>query len=96
MSITGAMLVASGAMATYGNSLAVTGDNIANLNTVGYRESRYTFADLMPTFDGKIETGDGVRLADVTKPFQQGGFETTSNPWIWRFPATDFLSCATH
>jgi len=79
MSITGSMLVASGAMAAYGNSLAVTGDNIANLNTVGYRESRYTFADLMPTFDGSIETGDGVRLADVTKPFQQGGFETTSS-----------------
>ena len=79
MSITGALLVASGAMATYGNALAVTGDNIANLNTVGYRESRYTFADLMPTFDGKIEIGDGVRLADVTKPFQQGSFETTSN-----------------
>jgi flagellar hook protein FlgE len=79
MSITGSMLVASGAMAAYGNALAATGDNIANLNTVGYRESRYTFADLMPTFDGSIETGDGVRLADVTKPFQQGGFETTSN-----------------
>jgi len=79
MSITGSMLVASGAMAAYGNSLAVTGDNIANLNTVGYRESRSTFADLMPTFDGSIETGDGVRLADVSKPFQQGGFETTSN-----------------
>ncbi len=79
MSITGSMLVASGAMAAHGNSLAVTGDNIANLNTVGYRESRYTFADLMPTFDGSIETGGGVRLADVTKPFQQGGFETTSN-----------------
>jgi flagellar hook protein FlgE len=79
MSITGSMLVASGAMAAYGNALAVTGDNIANLNTVGYRESRSTFADLMPTFDGSIETGDGVRLADVSKPFQQGGFETTSN-----------------
>ena len=35
MSITGSMLVASGAMATYSNSLAVTGDNIANVNTVG-------------------------------------------------------------
>ena len=79
MSITGSMGVASGAMAAYGNALAVTGDNIANLNTVGYRESRYTFADLMPTFDGRIESGDGVRLADVTKPFQQGGFESTAN-----------------
>ena len=96
MSITGTLLVASGAMETYGSSLAVTGDDIADLNAVGYRESRYTFADLMPTFDGSIKMGGGVRLADVTKPFQQGSLETTSNPWIWRFPATDFLSCATY
>lgn len=79
MSISGSMLLASGAMATYGNALAVTGDNIANLNTVGYKESRFAFADLMSTFDGSVETGHGVRLADVSKPFQQGAFETTSS-----------------
>jgi flagellar hook protein FlgE len=79
MSIAGSMLVASGAMATYGNSLAVTGDNIANLNTVGFKESRYMFADLMSTYDGSVEIGHGVRLADVTKPFQQGGIETTTS-----------------
>ena len=49
------------------------------MSTPSVKESRYTFADLMSTFDGSIETGDGVRLVDVTKPFQQGGFETTSN-----------------
>ncbi|HVO94073.1 MAG TPA: flagellar hook protein FlgE [Terriglobales bacterium] len=73
------MLVASGAMATYSDALAVTGNNIANLNTVGYKESRFAFADLMSTFDGTVETGHGVRLADVSKPFQQGALETTSS-----------------
>ena len=33
----------------------------------------------MSTFDGSIETGHGVRLADVSKPFQQGALESTSN-----------------
>jgi flagellar hook protein FlgE len=79
MSISGSMLVAGGAMDTYGNTIAVAGDNIANFNTVGFKASRFTLEDLFPTVDGSIEVGDGVRLADVSKPFRQGAFETTSN-----------------
>jgi flagellar hook protein FlgE len=79
MSITGSMFVASGGMETYGEAIGITGNNIANFNTVGFKESRYTFADLMPTVDANIETGDGVRVADVGKPFQQGALETTPN-----------------
>src|ERR1051325_8441425 len=79
MSISGSMLVASGALDTYGNTLAVAGDNIANSNTVGFRESRFTLADLFPIADDNVEVGRGVRLVDVTKPFQQGAFETTPN-----------------
>ena len=48
MSISGSMLVASGALDTYGNTLAVAGDNIANSNTVFFRESRFTLAYLCP------------------------------------------------
>jgi len=79
MSISGSMLVASGAMDTYGNTIAVAGDNIANSNTVGFRESRFTLADLFPITDANYDIGRGVRLVDVTKPFQQGAFETTPN-----------------
>jgi flagellar hook protein FlgE len=73
------MLLAGGAMETYSNTLAVAGDNIANSNTVGFRESRFILEDLLPTVNGSNETGQGVRLADVTKPFQQGALETTPN-----------------
>lgn len=79
MSISGSMLVASGALDTYGNTLAVAGDNIANSNTVGFRESRFTLADLFPIIDANYDVGRGVRLVDVTKPFQQGALETTPN-----------------
>lgn len=79
MTITGSMLVASGAMDMFGNSMAVTGDNIANLNTVGFKSTRFTFDDIMPTVSGEMEIGRGARLADVGKPFQQGALETTSN-----------------
>jgi flagellar hook protein FlgE len=79
MAILGSMLVASGAMDMFSNSLAVTGDNIANLNTVGFKTTRFNFGDIMPTVSGEIETGHGARLADVGKPFQQGTLETTGN-----------------
>lgn len=79
MAILGSMLVASGAMEMFSNSMAVTGDNIANLNTVGFKSTRFSFDDILPTVWGEIETGHGARLADVGKPFQQGALETTTN-----------------
>jgi flagellar hook protein FlgE len=79
MAILGSMLVASGAMEMFSNSMAVTGDNIANLNTAGFKSTRFSFADILPTLWGEIETGHGARLADVGKPFQQGALESTTN-----------------
>lgn len=79
MSISGSLLLASGALETYGNTLAVAGDNIANANTIGFRESRFILEDILPTVNEAIESGNGVRLAAVTKPFQQGALETTPN-----------------
>ena len=61
--------------ATYG----VAGDNIANLNTVGFKAARQSFADLFPTVDADFEVGHGVRLATVSHPFQQGAIETTGS-----------------
>ena len=96
MSISGSMLVASGAMAAYSNSMAVTGDNIANLNTVGYKESRYGFADLMSTLDGSSRpaTGSGWRMS--TSLFNRAPWNRHRTPPTWRFPAMVFLSCAIH
>jgi flagellar hook protein FlgE len=79
MAILGSMLIASGAMEMFSNSMAVTGDNIANLNTAGFKSTRFSFADILPTVWGEIETGHGARLADVGKPFQQGALESTAN-----------------
>jgi flagellar hook protein FlgE len=77
MSIVGSLFVASGALDTLSNAISVAGDNIANLNTIGFKASRSEFADLLSTIDGQIEIGHGVRLADVSKMFQQGALETT-------------------
>src|ERR1044071_8645100 len=79
MSITGSMFVASSAMESFGNSIEVVGNNISNSNTVGFKTSRVQFADLLPSINGDLEIGRGTRLTDVSKPFQQGGLETTPN-----------------
>jgi flagellar hook protein FlgE len=77
MTISGLLFTASTALDAFGNSISVAGDNIANVNTVGFKASRLEFADLLPTVSGELESGHGVRLANVSKPFRQGAFETT-------------------
>jgi flagellar hook protein FlgE len=66
-----------------GNALTVVGNNIANLNTVGFKSSRSVFADLISAslggVGGDIQVGLGVALNGVQGNFGQGPFSTTSN-----------------
>nr|WP_207168569.1 flagellar hook protein FlgE [Thiocystis violacea] len=62
--------------------LQVTGNNIANTGTVGFKESRAEFADVYAHAYGwmsKTEIGSGVRLASNTQLFSQGNIEATGN-----------------
>lgn len=62
--------------------LEVTGNNIANAGTVGFKESRAEFADVYSSAYGDIcntNIGSGVRLASVTQQFNQGNIEFTEN-----------------
>jgi flagellar hook protein FlgE len=62
--------------------LRVTGNNIANSGTVGFKESRAEFADVFALSHGGISQtaiGSGVRLAAVTQQFGQGNIEFTGN-----------------
>jgi flagellar hook protein FlgE len=79
MSIVGSMYTASTALDAFGNSMAVVGNNIANLNTTGFKASRINYADLLPTLDGEVESGHGVFVANADRSFIQGAFESTSN-----------------
>jgi flagellar hook protein FlgE len=62
--------------------LRVTGNNIANSGTVGFKESRAEFADVFALSYGGISQtaiGSGVRLAAVTQQFGQGNIDFTGN-----------------
>jgi flagellar hook protein FlgE len=62
--------------------LDVTSNNIANVNTTGFKESRAEFVDVYASSllaSGKTKVGDGVLTADVAQQFQQGSIQFTSN-----------------
>ena len=71
-------------LSTLGNAMTVIGDNIANVNTVGFKSSRVTFQDVLSqtvaTTAGSAQVGRGTSLADISSSFAQGSFESTDSP----------------
>lgn len=64
------------------NNLAVTGNNIANANTTGFKRSRSEFADVYASSLGGVSSttpGAGVRVSNVAQLFNQGNLEFTDN-----------------
>lgn len=64
------------------SDLSVTGNNIANASTTGFKSSRAEFGDLYATSvlgAGSNPIGSGVRLQDVAQQFTQGNIAFTEN-----------------
>jgi flagellar hook protein FlgE len=65
-------------------SINVVGNNIANVNTIGFKGSRATFSDLLYQSingtAGASQVGRGSTLTTVDTQFAQGSFESTSEP----------------
>ncbi|NWO06230.1 MAG: flagellar hook protein FlgE [Alteromonadaceae bacterium] len=62
--------------------LDVTGNNIANASTVGFKSSRAQFGDLYANgflSSGKNSVGDGVTVQDIQQEFGQGNISFTDN-----------------
>jgi flagellar hook protein FlgE len=65
-----------------GTSLSVIGDNIANMNTIGYKASDISFGDILSqsiTGSGTSQIGRGVQVSSVSPSFTQGSFQTSAN-----------------
>jgi len=62
--------------------LDVTSNNIANVSTVGFKESRAEFVDVYASSllaAGNTKVGDGVLTSTVAQQFQQGSIQFTEN-----------------
>ncbi|HOO46232.1 MAG TPA: flagellar hook protein FlgE [Deltaproteobacteria bacterium] len=83
MGISSSLYSGISGLSTHGNAMGVIGDNIANVNTIGFKSSRTTFEDVLSqsvsTASGSSQIGRGTALSDVDTLFQQGSFESTSN-----------------
>jgi flagellar basal-body rod protein FlgG len=83
----------------------VIANNLANVNTVGFKKSRANFQDLMYQVYSKagatsstgvqlpagIEIGMGVKPISTQKIFSQGDYQQTGNPFDWAIEGDGFF-----
>ncbi len=79
MSITSSMYTGVTGLVTYSAQMSVVSNNLANVNTVGFKNSRSQFADLLSAQEGGILIGRGVRMAAAQPSFAQGVFQATGS-----------------
>ncbi|MEW6601430.1 MAG: flagellar hook protein FlgE [Nitrospirota bacterium] len=78
MALTSLFTAVSG-MNANGTALSVISDNVANMNTHGFKASRAAFGDILSQQLGESQVGRGVLLTDVAPQFTQGTFENTAS-----------------
>ncbi|MGL4476616.1 MAG: flagellar hook protein FlgE [Shewanella sp.] len=74
--------IALSGIAAAQKDLNTTANNVANVNTVGFKESRAEFADVYANSifsSGKTAVGGGVTTTQVAQQFHQGSLKFTSN-----------------
>jgi len=92
MSLIGTLTSGVSALRTFSKGLEVIGNNIANINTTGYKSSQATFADSFSntlrasapsagttSSQDAVQVGTGVQLASITSNFGQGSLTSTGN-----------------
>jgi len=92
MSLIGTLTSGVSALRTFSKGLEVIGNNIANINTTGYKSSNATFADSFSntlrasapssgatSSQSAIQVGTGVQLSSIQTNFNQGSLNSTGN-----------------
>ncbi|NNF99217.1 MAG: flagellar hook protein FlgE [Desulfobacteraceae bacterium] len=65
------------------SAMSVIGDNIANVDTTGFKTSRVTFANVFNATlggQGALQIGRGVTMSGVAEEWQAGALENTNSP----------------
>jgi flagellar hook protein FlgE len=78
MSITSALYTGVSGLINNGESMNVIGNNIANVNTIGFKSARTLFSDMLSASIGtNSQVGRGTQIQKVDNVFSQSSFETT-------------------
>lgn len=80
MSILRAMYSGTSGLSAEGEALGIVGDNVANSNTIGFKESRAIFEDVLGGAIGRTNEGGGVHMARAQQIFAQGSLLNTGQP----------------
>ena len=82
MGLSASMWTGVSGLINHGEKMNVVGNNIANVNTVGFKSQRMDFQDFMYqdsySTSGITQIGRGVKIGAVMGDFSQGAFETTN------------------
>lgn len=71
---------AASAIISYQDAMDITANNIANVNTVGFKAGRADFADLLYTernVDNTVQTGHGVKVDKTSVMYEQSALRNT-------------------
>ncbi len=104
MSLYGAFYSSLSGLSANASSLSVIGNNLANLNTIGFKGSTTTFQDLFNAQMGAMGTqgngnplqiGLGTGLGSVSQNFGQGSYQSTSNATDMAISGSGFFAITT-
>lgn len=90
-----ALWISKTGLAAQEKAMATVANNLANVNTVGFKQDRVVFEDLFYTIERQpgaqadevntvpsgIQLGSGVRVAGTQKVFTPGSIQTTNQPF---------------
>jgi len=108
MGIYNALFIGASGLSSFGEAVRVVGDNIANVNTLGFKSQNVNFSDVLSQTVGVTKSnianqvGNGVRIGAITRDQQQGSLQNTTSPtdmaingnglFAMRDPATNGLT----
>ena len=108
MGIYNALYIGASGLSSFGEAVRVVGDNIANVNSLGFKSQNVNFSDVLSQTVGVSrsnianQVGNGVRIGSITRDQQQGSLQNTTSPtdmaingnglFAMRDPATNQLS----
>lgn len=80
-SIINGLFAGRSGISSHGMAISVSGDNISNANTVGFKSNRASFEDIMAG-EGILgrQVGSGSQIGNVQTIFEQGTLEFTGRP----------------
>lgn len=97
MSLTSTMFTGVSGLLNQAEAMNVIGNNISNVNTLGFKGSRMLFSDVLSTSIGANSTGQlghGVQIQKVDTIYSQSSLETTTLPTDVAIQGDNFFALA--